>query len=402
MTGTPPASFSYPITAPRPNAADPPEILRELRDEDPLRPMTFAEGRSGWLATGYSAVRAVLADSRFSAKQELMVLPVDAPGAAKGVPAEPGAFIRMDPPDHTKYRSNLIAEFTVRRMNQLEPRIVKVTNEALDAMEAAGPPVDLIQAFALPIPSLVMCDVFGVPAEGRADFEHSMAVTDSFESTREEVQAAFAKMSSYFPPLIESKRKNPTDDIFSGIVNGSEFTVEELTNIGLTLFVGGFESTTHMIGLGVYSLLTNPEQGAALRADLGLVDGAVEELLRYLSIVHRGPIRVALEDVELEGRLIKKGEPVMMSFPAANRDPHKYESPESLDITRTARGHLAFGHGVHQCIGQQLARVEMRIAFAALFERFPGLRLAVEPGEVPLKNQLFSTIHGLQKLPVAW
>ncbi|MGI5348314.1 cytochrome P450 [Streptomyces sp. CA-250714] len=402
MTGTCPASISYPITAPRPNAADPPAILRELRDEDPLRPMTFAEGRQGWLATGYSAVRTVLADPRFSAKQELMVLPVDAPGATKGVPAEPGAFIRMDPPEHTRYRSKLIAEFTVRRMNQLEPRIAKVTHEALDAMEVAGPPVDLIQAFALPIPSLVMCDLFGIPAENRADFERAMAITDSFESTREEVQNAFATMLGYFPPLIESKRKNPTDDLFSGIANDSDFTVEELTNIGLTLFAGGFESTTHMIGLGVYSLLTNPPQADALRKDPKLVDGAVEELLRYLSIVHRGPIRVALEDVEVEGRLIEKGQPVMMSFPAANRDPDKYEDPESLDVTRSARGHLAFGHGVHQCIGQQLARVEMRIAFAALFERFPTLRLDIAPEDVAMKDQLFSTIHGLQKLPVAW
>ncbi|WP_203348131.1 cytochrome P450 [Streptomyces alboflavus] len=402
MTGTCPASMSYPITAPRPDAANPPEILRTLRDEDPLRPMTFAEGVQGWLATGYSAVRAVLADSRFSAKQELQVLPVDAPGAPKGIPAQPGVFIRMDPPDHTRYRSKLVAEFTVRRMNQFEPRIAAVTQKALDAMEEMGPPADLIRNFALPIPSLVMCDLFGIPAENRADFEQSMAVTDSFDSTPEEVQAAYATMLAHFPPLIESKRKNPTDDLLSGIVNNTDFTVEELTNIGLTLFAGGFESTTHMIALGVYSLLTNPKQADALRADPSLVDSAVEELLRYLSIVHRGPIRVALEDVEVKGRLIKKGQPVMMSFPAANRDPDKYEDPETLDVTRTTRGHLAFGHGVHQCIGQQLARVEIRIALGALFQRFPMLRLAVPAEEVAMKDQLFSTIHGLQKLPVAW
>ncbi|MBB2912502.1 cytochrome P450 [Streptosporangium becharense] len=399
MAESHPEAITFPSG--RPGPFDPPASLGALREECPVTPMVYPDGRTGWLVTGYAAVRSVLADPRFSARRELLSVPVPSPLAQEmRRPAEPGMFIRMDPPDHTRYRRLLTAQFTVRRMRQLEPRVREITAECLAAMEKAGPPQDLVREFALPIPSLVICELLGVPYADREEFQRATAVLVNLEATADDLHAAIARVGVFFTELIARKRAEPADDLLGGLVESGELTDEELANIGFLLLAAGHETTANMLGLGTFALLQNPEQLAALRADPALADNAVEELLRYLSIIHIGPVRAALADVELEGRLIRAGDVVTVSVPAANRDPARFTDPERLDVTRDATGHVTFGHGVHQCLGQQLARVEMRIALPMLFDRFPGLRLAVPAAEVPMRDTM--SIYGVRALPISW
>ncbi|MDP4506353.1 cytochrome P450 [Nonomuraea turcica] len=395
------SDLTLPIDRQRP--LDPPDEIAELSRHAPMHRLRYADGHLGWLVTGYAAARAVLADPRFSNRPEKMhpAIPARAELAQKGgFRLPPGMFLRTDPPEHTRYRKLLTGQFTVRRMKMLEPRIEEITNACLDDMEAAGGPVDLVQAFALPIPSLVICELLGVPYEDRARFHEDAKVLVNLETKAEDALAALASTMGYLHGLIQRKRKEPGDDLLSGLIEGGDLNDEELTGVAFLLLVAGHETTANMLGLGTYALLTNPGQLAAMRDDPAVVDNGVEELLRYLTIIHLGPFRLALEDLEIEGNLIKAGEMVAVSLPAANRDPSRFPGGETLDVTRPAGGHMTFGHGIHQCLGQQLARAEMRIAYPALLRRFPGLRLAVTPEEVPMRSHM--SIYGVHRLPVTW
>ncbi|MFG2095909.1 cytochrome P450 [Streptomyces sp. NPDC048612] len=377
---------------------DPPAGLAELREQQPLRRMRYPDGHVGWLATGHAVVRAIAADPRFSSRYELMRYPL--PGGPTGAlpPAPLGDLTGIDAPEHTRYRRLLAGKFTVRRMRQLTTRVEEITAEHLDAMERQGPVVDLVRAFAHPVPALMICELLGVPEHERARFQEHTAVLGSPDAGMAEQIAALTTLAEFVRALVVAKRAGPTDDLLSDLTT-SELTDDELGGIGSFLLAAGLDTTANMLGLGTFALLSHPEQAAALRGDPGLADQAVEELLRYLSIAHTG-MRAALEDVELDGRLIKAGETVTLSVAAANRDPLKFPDPDTLDLHRKASGHLAFGHGAHQCLGQQLARVEMRVAFPALFRRFPTLRLAVPPEDVPLRDAM--NIYGVHRLPVTW
>ncbi|SEL22801.1 cytochrome P450 [Nonomuraea pusilla] len=385
---------------------DPPDEVARLRQQGGVHRMTYADGHVGWLVTGYSAARAVLADSRFSNRPENMHPPIPGRFAAgkelreRGFQTPPGFFLRTDPPEHTRYRKLLTGQFTVRRMKLLEPRIEEITASALDALEAAGPPADLVQDFALPIPSLVICELLGVPYEDRARFQDDSKILVNLETGAEEAIAAIGRVFAYLHDLIGRKREHPADDLISGLIEGGELKDDELAGVSFLLLVAGHETTANMLALGTYTLLTNPGQLAVMRGDPGAVENAVEELLRYLTIVHLGPIRTAIEDVEIDGHLVRAGESVTLHLPAANRDPDRFPGGDTLDLTRPAGGHLSFGHGIHQCLGQQLARVEMRIAYPALLRRLPGLRLAVPPEEVPMRSDM--SIYGVHRLPVTW
>lgn len=379
---------------------DPPDELRRRRAEAPIQRMLYPDGHEGWLVTGYAEARAILADARFSSRPELLHSPIPQRGNFNEMPVPPGFFLRMDPPDHTRYRRLLTGEFTVRRMRQLEPRIRDITEERLDAMEREGAPADLVRSFALPIPSLVICELLGVPYDDREKFQRDSAILLNLESSTQEVLAAMGDLLAYLHDLVLAKAKEPGDDMLSGLVTGGELTHEEISGMGLLLLVAGHETTANMLGLGTFALLSNPAQLAAVRDDPAVVENAVEELLRYLTIVHIGPTRTALEDVEIGGTLIGAGEAVTVSLSQANRDGERFEGGDVLDVTRPAHGHLSFGHGVHQCLGQQLARAEMRIAYPALLRRFPRLSLAVAPHEVPLRSGM--AIYGVHRLPVTW
>ncbi|NRQ37664.1 cytochrome P450 [Nonomuraea sp. NN258] len=396
----PTSAPTLPTTRQRP--LDPPDEVTRLRQQAPMHRMTYADGHLGWLVTGYSAARAVLADQRFSNRPERMHPPLASRMELRreDFKVPPGFFLRTDPPEHTRYRKLLTGQFTVRRMKQLEPRIAEITAACLDEMAAAGGPADLVQAFALPIPSLVICELLGVPYEDRGRFQADSQALVRLETKADDVIAALTRMSAYLYGLIQRKRAEPADDLLSGLVESGELTDEELTGVAFLLLVAGHETTANMLGLGTYALLTNPAQLAAMRDDPSVVDNGVEELLRHLTIIHLGPIRTALEDVEIDGTLVKAGETVTVHLPAANRDPSRFPDAEHLDVTRPAGGHLTFGHGVHQCLGQQLARAEMRIAYPALLRRFPRLRLAVPPEEVPMRSDM--SIYGVHSLPVTW
>ncbi|MCR8578714.1 cytochrome P450 [Streptomyces sp. Isolate_219] len=376
---------------------DLPEDYRTLREQDPVVPMTFPDGVTGWLVTRYEDVRAVLADPRFSTKGTL-----PRPGGVDEVPPpSPGMFLAMDAPEHTRFRRLLTGQFTVKRMRQLTPAVEKIVAEQLDAMAAAKGPVDLVQAFALPIPSLVICELLGVPYADREEFQRNSATIVRLNPSPEEFHQAQTAMHGYLHQLALAKREKPTDDLLSELVHSGELTDEELTGVGVLLLIAGHETTANMIALGAMCLLQHPEQLAALRADPSLMDNAVEELLRYLTIIQFGIRRRALEDLELNGRQIKAGSMVAVSLASGNRDAaHLADDPDRLDVGRPHSPHLAFGHGIHQCLGQQLARVEMKAALSALLDRFPELQLAVPVEEVPMRDDML--VYGVHELPVTW
>ncbi|MFE0098943.1 cytochrome P450 [Streptomyces sp. NPDC059009] len=378
---------------------DPPAELTEARRHGPISRLTHPGGKPGWLITGYDLVRSVLADSRFSSRKDLLnVVDFELP------PAPPGEFLLMDEPQHSRYRKPLVGKFTARRMRLLTERIEQITAECLDAMAAAGPPrdgqpVDLVTAFAKPIPTIIICELLGVPYEDRASFQEQIDKFMNGEVSEEELIAAYTATQQYLEQLVAAKRAHPTDDVLSELTD-SDLTDEELKGIGLILLAAGFDTTANMLSLGTFALLQNPAQLAALRADPGLIDQTVEELLRYLSVA-KSFMRTALVDVELGGRTIEAGTTVVLSYHTANHDPERYADPQVLDIHRQDGGHLAFGHGIHLCLGQQLARIEMRVALAALVRRFPTLRLAVPAEEVGLRPET-ADIYGVKNLPVTW
>lgn len=373
---------------------DPPTELIDARSHGPISRYTHPGGKPGWLITGYDLVRSVLADPRFSSRKDLLnVVDFELP------PAPPGEFLLMDAPEHGRYRKPLVGKFTARRMRLLTERIEQITTNCLDAMEKAGPPTDLVTAFARPIPTIIICELLGVPYEERSSFQEQVDSFMNGEVSDEELIAAYTATQEYLAELVAAKRANPTDDVLSELTD-SDLTDEELKGISLILLAAGFDTTANMLSLGTFALLQNPAQLAALRADPALADRAVEELLRYLSVA-KSFMRTALVDVEVGGRTIEAGTTVVLSYNTANRDPERFTDPHVLDLQRQDGGHLAFGHGIHLCLGQQLARIEMRVAFSALLERFPTLRLAVPAEEVGLRPET-ADIYGVKSLPVTW
>ncbi|MFI9045276.1 cytochrome P450 [Streptomyces sp. NPDC053427] len=376
---------------------EPPGEILALRGKRPIARVAYPDGSHGWVVISHATVRTVLTDPRFSARKELRSNPFTS--VRDTTPAMPGMFVHMDPPDHTHYRRLLTAQFTVRRMRQLTTRITRITDEHLDRMEAEGPKTDLVRSYSAPIPTTVICELLGVPIDYREWFQELTAKMIRQDATPQEKRQAMVSITEYLGGLVQRMRVEPTNDVLSDLVtSGAELSDEELTNMGFMLLGAGLDTTANILGLGTFALLQHPEQ-IPLMTDPETVDNAVEELLRYLPIIP-GTMRVALEDVEIEGVRISAGESVMLSLPGGNRDPERFPDPDTLDLARPANGHLAFSHGVHQCLGQQLARVEMRVAFPALFRRFPNLALAVPPEEVPLRSDM--VIYGVHELPVTW
>ena len=384
---------------------DPIPELGEIRETVGVRTVVNAFGMEVFLVTRHDDVKAVLADhERFSNERPPGFVLPGAPvvSAEEQQQAQSGNLLGLDPPKHTRLRRMLTGEFTARRMKRLEARIVEIVDSHLDAMEKAGPSTDLVAHFALPIPSLVICELLGVPYADRADFQHrttrqldlSLPIAERFALQREG--------RDYMQRLVTQTRRSPGDDMLGMLVreHGHELTDDELVGVANLLLLAGHETTSNMLGLGTLALLRHPDQLALVRDDPDAVGPAVEELMRWLSIVHTGIPRITTTEVEIAGVTIPKHQLVFVSLPSANRDPSQIENPEALDIRRGAMGHLAFGHGVHHCLGAPLARMEMRIAFPALLRRFPTLRLAEPFDEVAFRS--FHFIYGLQSLEVGW
>ncbi|MCI2421341.1 cytochrome P450 [Saccharopolyspora sp. K220] len=383
---------------------DPPREITRLREARPVSPIVMPDGHEGWIVTGYDAVRELMADTRFSSRQDIGILhlPYETPGMpvqTEPSPQTPGLFIAMDPPDHTRLRRKLTGAFTVKRMKMLEDQIIDIAERQLDELARLTPPVDLVKEFALPVPSLVICELLGVPYADRETFQVNSAKILVKDQSLDEKIAAYGAMTTYLAELVTRKRAEPGEDILSDLARDDDLTIEELVGIGFLLLLAGHETTANMLGLGTFALLEHPEQLVELRAHPELLPGAVEELMRYLSVADIF-YRYAAEDIELGGETIDKGSTVVVSLLAANRDPQRFDNPDTLDIHRNARGQLAFGHGVHQCLGQQLARVEMRAGFGGLLRRFPTLKLAIPASEVKLRTDM--NIYGVHELPVTW
>jgi cytochrome P450 len=344
----------------------------------------------------YTDVRAVFAHEHLAAGANAAD-----PDGPRTLFNQPGFLLGYDGPEHTRLRRMLTGAFTVRRLQQMRPWIEQIVSAQLDAMQEAGPVADLVQLYALPIPSLVICELLGVPYADRADFQHRSAVLLDFTRTAEEQVANYTGMYAYMAELVARLRAEPGDSLLGEVVgkHGDDVTDEELIGFGNLLLIAGHETTSTMIGLGTLALLQNPEQLAAVRDDDEVTTSAVEELLRYLSIV--GQIgRHATADVAVNGQEIAAGDRLSLSILAANQDPELVGQDAGLDVRRKPVPHLTFGFGAHQCLGQQLARIELKAALPALLRRFPTLRLAVPFEQIDFR--VVSPVYGLMALPLTW
>jgi cytochrome P450 len=380
-----------------------PEGYRKLRDEhETLRKVTLFDGRPAWVVTRHEAARKLLADPRLSSDRTSLDFPATSPRFQTIRDRRP-AFISMDPPEHGTKRRMLISEFTVKRIKGMRQDIERIVHGLIDDMLAAGPPADLVSQFALPVPSLVICQLLGVPYADHEFFQ---------DASRRLVQGTDAagtlkardNLAGYMDGLITKLEAEPGQGLLGSLVAGQladgEIDREELVSTALLLLVAGHETTASMTSLSVITLLEHPDQHAALRADPGLIPGAVEELLRYLAIADIAGGRVATADIEIDGQLIRAGEGVIITNSIANRDADVFSDPDTFDVTRSARHHIAFGYGVHQCLGQNLARLELDVILTALFDRIPTLRLAVPVDQLELRPG--TTIQGVNELPVTW
>jgi cytochrome P450 len=381
----------------------PPVEYSELREKTPIARALLPSGQHAWLVTRHADVRAVLTDPRFSSDRRHPDFPRMIKFPQRGSNFTP-SLIGMDPPEHGPARRAVVGEFTVKRIQALRPRIQEIVNDCLDAMLAGPRPVDLVQALSLPVPSLVICELLGVPYADHDFFQSRSKLLFSRTTSPQTRQGGIDELRSYLDDLVTGKEREPSEDLLGRQVLRQRETGTEdhaaLVSLAFLLLIAGHETTANMISLGTVALLENPEQLAIIKADPGKTPAAVEELLRYFTIVDTATSRLALEDVELGGVHIRAGEGVIALGNAANRDPEAFDDPDALDVERGARHHVAFGFGAHQCLGQNLARTELQIVFDTLFRRIPELRLATTVGDLPFKDDV--VIYGLHALPVTW
>lgn len=383
---------------------DPPPALRKLQAETPVMRVRLSDGSTPWLVTRYDDQRALLADRRISADNTRPHYPHQSPGR-KEISRQARTFIAMDDPEHAQLRRMVTAPFAVKRVEALRPAVQKIVDGLIDDMLAGPTPVDLVEAFALPVPSMVICELLGVPYADHDFFQANSRILVSRRSTQKQMVAALQRLIDYLDRLVGERLVDPGDDVLSELaqrVKAGELARRDAALVGRLLLTAGHETTANMIALGTLALLRHPGQLAELREtdDPKLIAEAVEELLRYLTIVHSGRRRVALEDIEIGGVTIAAGEGVIVPNDIGNRDPAAFADPDRLDIRRDARHHVAFGFGVHQCLGQPLARVELQVVYGTLYRRIPTLRLAIDPDQLRFKHD--GIVYGVYELPVTW
>jgi cytochrome P450 len=390
---------------PRECPHEPPAELMGLMAQAPVVRVRLWDGSTPWLVTRYADQITLLADPRLSVDTSNPGYPHAHEGSWERRYDNKG-FIKLDDPEHGVQRRMLTASFTTKRVEGMRPRIQEIVDGLIDDMLRTTPPADLVQAFALPVPSLVICELLGVPYQDHGFFQRCSNAIVSQTMPGGEVAAAYAELTAYLERLIEAKGASPGDDVLSRLaveqVASGALTLKEAAVMGILILVGGHETTANMISLGTFTLLQHPGKLAELResGDPALVACAVEELLRLLTINIIGRRRVATADIEVAGTVIRAGEGVIVANDLGNRDESAFADPNVFDLHRKARHHLAFGYGPHQCLGQQLARVELQVVYGTLYRRIPTLRLAVPPEEVRFKDDM--TVYGAYELPVAW
>ena len=397
--------FPAPRSSERP-FEPPPGLLELARDGKEVRRVRIWDGSTPWLVTGHAAQRTLMTDPRLSAA-------IWGPGyphtteAMKAHAAEMRPSINnTDGPEHARWRRMLTSSFTRHRMEKLRPEIQQITDDLIDKMLAGPNPTELNEALSLPLPSLMICALLGVPYEDHDFFQEHAGVVNAVNKTPEESAATNATLRKYIADLIEKKMDDPGEDVLSDLgarVKEGVLSMDEAAPLGFILLVAGHDTSANMITLGTALLLQHPDKLAQLRDnsdDPKYVVDAVEELLRYLTLPHLLARRAVAEDIEFGGELIRKGEGVIASLPAANWDADAFPEPGVLDLTRTASHHHAFGWGPHQCVGQQLARIELHVVFSTLFRRIPTLQLAADIDQLKFKED--SQAYGIYELPVTW
>jgi cytochrome P450 len=385
---------------------DPPPALRPLTAGKGLAKIRIWDGSTPWIVTGHAEQRTLLNDPRVSVDERLPGFPHWHEGMAAGVEHRPRSVFNSDAPEHTPYRRIMTGAFTFKRVEALRPVIQKITDDLIDTMLAGPKPADIVESLALPLPTYMISEILGVPHEDHEFIHRSASDGIRRSATPEQAMGVFRALNDYLVGLIEKKTAEPADDVLSDIaerVNAGEITVPEAAMMGLGLLSAGHETSANMIGLAVVALLENPDQLAILRdtEDPKVIAGAVEELLRYLGIIHGGQRRIAKEDIEINGEVIRAGEGIIVELFSANRDANVFPEPDRLDLHRVnARQHNAFGFGIHQCIGQQLARVELQVVYGTIFRRIPTLRLAKPVDQIEFKHD--GLAYGVYGLPVTW
>ncbi|ETW23057.1 cytochrome P450 [Mycobacterium gastri 'Wayne'] len=385
--------------------APPPDVMA-LAKAGPLSRVRIWDGSTPWLITGYEQVRELFSDSRVSVDDRLPGFPHWNAGMLSTVHKRPRSVFTADGEEHTRFRRMLSKPFTFKRVEGLRPTIQQITDDHIDTMLAGTKPADLVAALALPMPSLVISQLLGVPYEDAEMFQHHATVGLARYATGEDTVKGAMSLHKYLARLVELKIESPAQDAVSDLaerVKAGELSVKEAAQLATGLLIAGHETTANMIGLGVLALLEHPEQAAILRDadDPKVVGNAVEELLRYLSIIQNGQRRVALEDIHIAGETIRAGEGIIIDLAPANWDPDAFTEPDRLYLHRSgADRNVAFGYGRHQCVGQQLARAELQIVYRTLLRRIPTLALAIPVEDVPFKHDRLA--YGVYELPVTW
>jgi cytochrome P450 monooxygenase len=382
-----------PLMMRRPGESFPPAEYADFRKQNGLVQAYLPTGVKVWLVARYEEVRAVLTNPKISSNPAHPGFPK--PSRTGGVPTAeqvPGWFVGLDPPEHMRFRKALIPEFTVRRVKEMREAVQEIVDGCVDRMLARGNTADIVADFALPVPSLVISSLLGVPTMDREFFEAKTRVLVTITATDAERDDASKQLLRYLNRLITLRTKRPSDDLISRMLASGTMSAKEISGVSMLLLMAGHETTANNLALGVLALVANPEWIGDERA--------TEELLRFYSVGDVVALRVAVEDVEVAGQLIKAGEGIVPLVAAANHDPEIFECPADFDPGRSAQRHVAFGYGVHQCLGQNLVRIEMDVAYRTLFSKIPGLRIDEPPEGLPYKYG--GVLHGLHALPVRW
>jgi cytochrome P450 len=400
-----PSLCPFPISRADGKPLDPPPVFDDLRAHGPVAPVRLWDGSRAWLVTRYDQARAVLADRRFSSDVTREGFPTYYPGQRVVIEQAP-SFIRTDPPEHSRLRRMLTRDFMLKQSEQMRPAVRAIVDGLIDDIQARPAPLDMVRALALPVPSLTICQLLGIPYSDHDIFQSLTNVALSRSSTLEEIERATADLLAWLDELVTAKERRPTgDDLLGRLVlaqvRPGHLSHDDLVSMTRLLVVAGHETTANMLGLTLLSYMREPETFAGVDADPARLKGCVEELLRYHSIIQIGVARVTTEEVELDGQRIGPGEGVIVSLLGANRDGAAYDRPDEFDVTRGFHPkHIAFGFGVHQCIGQALARIEVQELLSGVVRRLPGLRLAVPLDDLPFRGEM--TVHGVHELPASW